>query len=109
MIDGRIEAGPNAVLAFAREGYSKARIVPLELLETLSYDGFWRLISKHWKTGMGEMMRSFSKSLFTRALQDLVPAICKMILSGVAQGCVPKPWATTENYWTISSSSRQRI
>ncbi len=76
MIDGRIEAGPNAVLAFAREGYSKARIVPLELLETLSYDGFWRLISKHWKTGMGEMMRSFSKSLFTRALQDLVPAIC---------------------------------
>ncbi|MGA2403289.1 MAG: L-2-hydroxyglutarate oxidase [Syntrophobacteraceae bacterium] len=76
MIDGRIEAGPNAVLAFAREGYSGARIAPLELLETLGYEGFWRLISRHWKTGMGEMMRSFSKSLFTRALQELVPAIC---------------------------------
>ncbi len=77
MIDGKIEAGPNAVLAFAREGYSRARIAPLELLDTLSYDGFWRLFSRYWKTGMNEMMRSFSKSLFTRALQDLVPAISK--------------------------------
>jgi len=75
MIDGKIEAGPNAVLAFAREGYTRMRISPLELLATLSYDGFWRLISKHWKTGMGEMMRSLSKSLFTRALQELMPVI----------------------------------
>ncbi len=77
MIDGRVEAGPNAVLALAREGYTRTRISPLELLATLSYDGFWRLISKHWKTGMGEMMRSFSKFLFTRALQELMPAISR--------------------------------
>jgi L-2-hydroxyglutarate oxidase LhgO len=76
-IDGEIEAGPNAVLAFAREGYTRTRIAPLELLDTLSYDGFWRLIARYWKIGMGEMMRSFSKSLFTRTLQELVPAICK--------------------------------
>ena len=76
-IDGKVEAGPNAVLAFAREGYSRMRISPLELWETLSYHGFWRLASKHWRTGMGEMMRSFSKSLFTRALQKLVPAISR--------------------------------
>jgi L-2-hydroxyglutarate oxidase LhgO len=76
-IDGRVEAGPNAVLAFAREGYSRTRFSPLELWETLSYDGFWRLASKHWRTGMGEMMRSFSKSLFTRALQKLVPAVSR--------------------------------
>ncbi len=77
MIDGRIEAGPNAVLAFGREGYSRTRIAPLELMQTLSYDGFWRLVSRYWKTGMGEMMRSFSKSLFARALRELVPGISK--------------------------------
>jgi len=77
MIDDKVEAGPNAVLAFAREGYTRTRISPLELLTTVSYGGFWRLISKHWKTGMGEMMRSLSKSLFTRALQELMPAISK--------------------------------
>jgi L-2-hydroxyglutarate oxidase LhgO len=77
MIDGKVEAGPNAVLAFAREGYGRTRVAPMELLETLSYPGFWRLASKHWRTGTGEMLRSFSKSLFTRALQELVPAVSK--------------------------------
>jgi len=47
----------------------------MELAETLGYGGFWRLVSRHWKTGMGEMARSFSKFLFTRALQGLMPAI----------------------------------
>jgi (S)-2-hydroxyglutarate dehydrogenase len=75
MIDGRVEAGPNAVLAFAREGYTRVRISPLELLETLSYEGFWRLVARYWKTGTGEMVRSFSKSLFTGALRKLIPAI----------------------------------
>jgi L-2-hydroxyglutarate oxidase LhgO len=75
MVDGKIEAGPNAVLAFAREGYGRLRISPLELADTLGYAGFWRLVSRYWKTGMGEMIRSFSKSLFTRALQELMPAI----------------------------------
>lgn len=74
-IDGKVEAGPNAVLAFALEGYTRTRISPLELLETLSYDGFWRLVSKHWSTGVGEMMRSCSKRLFTRSLQELIPSI----------------------------------
>lgn len=75
MIDGKVEAGPNAVLAFAREGYGRMRISPLELAGTLAYGGFWRLASRHWKTGISEMARSFSKSLFTRALQKLMPAI----------------------------------
>jgi len=74
-IDGMIEAGPNAVLALAREGYGRMRISPLELAETLGYGGFWRLAMRHWKTGMGEMVRSFSKPLFTHALQRLMPAI----------------------------------
>jgi L-2-hydroxyglutarate oxidase len=75
MIDGGIEAGPNAVLAFAREGYKKSQINPAELLETLTWPGFLKVASKYWKTGFGEMYRSFSKKAFTRALQKLIPEI----------------------------------
>ena len=85
-IEGKIEAGPNAVLAFAREGYSRTRISPMELLEILSYDGFPRMLLKHWRTGIGEMIRSFSKSLFTRALKELVPAVSRDDLEPAGAG-----------------------
>ena len=75
MIKGGIEAGPNAVLAFAREGYSKSKINPGELLESLTWPGFIKIAGKYWKTGFGEMYRSFSKSAFTKALQRLMPEI----------------------------------
>ncbi len=75
MIDGGIEAGPNAVLAFAREGYKKTQINLPELTETLTWPGFLKVASKYWKTGFGEMYRSFSKKAFTRALQKLIPEI----------------------------------
>jgi len=75
MIDGGIEAGPNAVLAFAREGYKKLHINLPELIETLMWPGFQRVASKYWRTGFGEMYRSFSKSAFTSALQQLIPEI----------------------------------
>jgi L-2-hydroxyglutarate oxidase LhgO len=77
MIDGKVEAGPNAVLALAREGYTRSSIAPLELLGTLGYEGFWRLVSRYWKNGIGEMMRSCSKTLFVRALQGLMPEITR--------------------------------
>jgi L-2-hydroxyglutarate oxidase len=75
MIDGGIEAGPNAVLAFAREGYRKTKINFPELAEILIWPGFIKVASKYWKTGIGEMYRSFSKNAFTRALQKLIPEI----------------------------------
>tara|TARA_B100000579_G_C22846956_1_gene864951 strand:- start:124 stop:1323 length:1200 start_codon:yes stop_codon:yes gene_type:complete len=75
MIDGGIECGPNAVLAFAREGYGKLRINPNELLESLCYPGFIKLASKYWKTGLGEIWRSLSKQAFVKALSVLVPEI----------------------------------
>jgi len=75
MIDGRMECGPNAVLAFAREGYRKRDINLRDLAEALSYKGFRRMASKHWKKGMGEMWRSFSKKAFVKALQRLVPSV----------------------------------
>ncbi len=79
-IGGEIEAGPNAVLAFAREGYTRRRISFEDTFETLAYAGFHRLVSKYWRTGVEEMARSFSKSLFTRSLQDLIPAITRNCL-----------------------------
>jgi L-2-hydroxyglutarate oxidase len=75
MIDGGVECGPNAVLAFAREGYTKTAINLRDLGEALTYPGFLRLAWKYWPKGMGEMWRSFSKRAFVRALQRLVPEI----------------------------------
>ncbi len=77
MIEGGIEAGPNAVLAFAREGYKKLQISLPELTETLMWPGFQKVAAKYWRTGFGEMYRSFSKSEFTKALQQLIPEIEK--------------------------------
>jgi (S)-2-hydroxyglutarate dehydrogenase len=73
LLDGRREAGPNAVLAWAREGYRKTTVNPAELAETLTYGGFWRLAGRYWRAGLQEMLRSYSKQLFARALQRLVP------------------------------------
>ena len=58
MIDGSVECGPNAVLAFGREAYSFFRLNPRDLFETLTYRGFLRMAASHWRTGLGEMWRS---------------------------------------------------
>ncbi len=75
MIGGGVEAGPNAVLAFRREGYKKTDFSLQDTLETLSWAGFRKVAFKYWKTGMGEFYRSFSKAAFTKALQRLLPEI----------------------------------
>ncbi|WKN30524.1 L-2-hydroxyglutarate oxidase [Porifericola rhodea] len=92
MIEGGVEAGPNAVLAFQREGYTKSDINFKELTETLSWPGFQKVAFKYWQTGLGEMYRSFSKAAFTKALQKLIPEIqeddLKVAEAGVrAQAC----------------------
>ena len=75
MITGGVECGPNAVLAFAREGYTRTTLNVGDLFESLTYSGFLRLARRYWKTGFGEMWRSFSKKAFVKALQRLVPDI----------------------------------
>jgi len=75
MISGGVEAGPNAVFAFRREGYKMHQIHAGELWESLSWPGFRKVATKYWKTGMGEYYRSFFKSAFTKALQQLVPEV----------------------------------
>lgn len=74
-INGGIEAGPNAVLAFKREGYRKRSISPRDSLDVLGYTGFWRLATRYWQTGIGEFYRSYSKRAFWRALRVLVPSV----------------------------------
>ncbi|AMQ57154.1 L-2-hydroxyglutarate oxidase [Algoriphagus sanaruensis] len=75
MKKGGVEAGPNAVLAFKREGYKKSQINLTELAESLAWPGFQKVAAKYWKTGFGELYRSFSKAAFTKALQELIPEI----------------------------------
>jgi len=73
MVHGGVEAGPNAVLSFKREGYRRTDFDAREAWDTLSYPGFWRLAGKYWRTGAGEFYRSFSKAAFVHALQRLLP------------------------------------
>ncbi|GAB4497143.1 MAG: L-2-hydroxyglutarate oxidase [Saprospiraceae bacterium] len=75
MIQGGIEAGPNAVLAFRREGYSRWDLNIKELSETLAFPGFRKIARKYWRDGWAEMRRSYSKYHFVLALQRLVPEI----------------------------------
>ncbi len=73
MIKGGVEAGPNAVLAFKREGYSKTSFSLTDTVETFTFPGALKVFSRHWKMGLGEFYRSFSKRAFLRALQKMLP------------------------------------
>lgn len=75
MVEGGVEAGPNAVLGLAREGYRKTDVNLGELSEILGYGAFWRLAARNWYTGAGEVFRSLSKGAFVRSLQRLVPEV----------------------------------
>jgi (S)-2-hydroxyglutarate dehydrogenase len=75
MIDGGVEVGPNAVLAFAREGYGKMEFNLSDTWEMLKFSGFRNIILKHWKMGGEEMMRSLSKTLYLKCLQKMVPSV----------------------------------
>lgn len=75
MADGGIEAGPNAVFAFKKEGYKRTDFDFKEFFGSLLWPGFQKVMFKYWKTGLGEMYRSFSKKQFTKALQKLIPEI----------------------------------
>ena len=75
MIKGGIEAGPNAVFAFKKEGYKRTSIDFNELWNSMAWRGFQKVAAKYWRTGLGEMYRSFSTVAFTKALQRLIPEV----------------------------------
>ena len=74
-VSGSVDAGPNAVLAFRREGYRRTDFNLRDLASSLAFPGFWQMTAKHWRSGLDEFRRSFSKPVFIRALQRLVPEI----------------------------------
>lgn len=84
-IGGEVEAGPNAVLAWAREGYGKTQWNLAELSQTLSYVGFRRMASRYWRSGLYEYYRSWNRAVFVRDLRRLVPTVGVQDL--VAGGC----------------------
>lgn len=74
-IDGSVECGPNAVFSFKREGYRKTDFNLKDSWDALSYMGTWKLFLRHWKFGLDEYKRAFSKKLFLRQLQRLIPSL----------------------------------
>jgi len=75
MVHGGVEAGPNAVLAFKREGYLKSDFSLRDTLTTLAFPGFWRMAARYWRQGIAEYHRSLSKAAFLRSLQRLLPEL----------------------------------
>jgi L-2-hydroxyglutarate oxidase len=107
MIHGGVEAGPNAVLAFKREGYSWEDFSPKDTLRMITYPGFWKMVSKYWKTGMGEMYRSLSQEAFVKALQKLVPELrlqdVRRAGSGVRAQAVAPDGALLDDFCIVES------
>lgn len=86
MVGGGVECGPNAVLAFKREGYRKSDFDARDLAQVLLNPGFRKLAARHWRMGLGEFHRSFSKSAFVKALQRLLPAVRAEMLTPAGAG-----------------------
>jgi len=74
-VSGRVDAGPNAVLALKREGYRRSDFSITDAAAALAFPGFWRMAAQHWRSGLSEFHRSFSKAVFVRDLQRLMPEI----------------------------------
>jgi len=106
-VQGDLEAGPNAVLAFAREGYRRIHFNARNILSMLTHKGFWAMSRRHWKMGMGEFYRSLSKPAFARSLQKLVPAIRAQDLlpgpTGVRAQCVDQSGALLDDFKIVES------
>jgi (S)-2-hydroxyglutarate dehydrogenase len=106
-ITGRVDAGPNAVLALAREGYRHNDISARDLASSLAFPGFWRMAAKHWRNGLGEWHRSLSKRAFVRALQRLLPEILESDLvpggSGVRAQALKPDGALVDDFQFVPS------
>ena len=106
-ISGRVDAGPNAVLALAREGYRHSDISARDLASSLVFPGFWRMAARHWRNALGEWHRSLSKRAFVRALQRLLPEIGEADLvpggSGVRAQALKPDGALVDDFQFVPS------
>jgi L-2-hydroxyglutarate oxidase LhgO len=106
-ISGRVDAGPNAVLAFRREGYRRTDFKLKDMASSLAFPGFWRMAAKYWQSGLDEVHRSFSKAAFVRALQRLVPAVRDEDLvpggSGVRAQALKRDGTLVDDFLSVQS------
>jgi len=106
-ITGKVDAGPNAVLALAREGYRHSDISVRDLASSMSFPGFWRMARKHWRSGLDEWHRSLSKGAFVRALQRLLPEVQESDLvpggSGVRAQALKPDGALVDDFLFVPS------
>jgi L-2-hydroxyglutarate oxidase len=106
-ITGRVDAGPNAVLALAREGYRHNDINVRDVASSLAFPGFWRMAGKHWRNAMGEWHRSLSKPAFVRALQRLLPEVSESDLvpggSGVRAQALKPDGSLVDDFQFVAS------
>jgi len=112
-VHGGVEAGPNAVLAFSREGYRRSDTDAADILTMLAFPGFWRMSMKQWRTGMHEFYRSFSKQVFTQALQKLLPEIRSEDLrpggAGVRAQAVRHDGTLVDDFYFVQSQNMLHV
>jgi len=108
-VNGTVDAGPNAVLAFRREGYRRTDFNLHDLTSSLAFPGFWRMAAKHWRSGLEEFHRSFSKPAFVRALQRLLPEVREQDLvpggSGVRAQALKRDGTLVDDFHFLPSKN----
>lgn len=113
LVHGGVEAGPNAVLALAREGYRKSKINAAEIFDALSFSGLWKFLKKYPKMCLDETRRSFSKALFCASLQRLVPEIQPGDLSeggaGVRAQAMSPDGSLIEDFYFIEGANELHV
>lgn len=112
-IGGGVDAGPNSVFAFRREGYRRTDFNLRDLASSFAFPGFWRMAAKHWRSGLDEFHRSFSKAKFVRALQRLVPEVREEDLvpggSGVRAQGVTRDGALVDDFQFVPSGKMLHV
>jgi (S)-2-hydroxyglutarate dehydrogenase len=108
-VNGTVDAGPNAVFAFRREGYRRTDFNLHDLASSLAFPGFWRMTAKHWRSGLDEFHRSFSKPAFVRALQRLLPEVREQDLvpggSGVRAQALKRDGTLVDDFQFLPSKN----
>jgi L-2-hydroxyglutarate oxidase len=112
-ISGGVDAGPNAVLAFKREGYRRTDFSLQDAATTFAYSGFWHMAAKYWRSGAGEFYRSFHKPAFVRALQTLVPDVRSADLvadgAGVRATAVSRDGSLVDDFQFVCSQNMLHV
>jgi L-2-hydroxyglutarate oxidase len=107
MMRGGVEAGPNAVLAFKREGYLRSDFSATDVLRMTVYTGFWKMAAKHYKMGFKEYYRSLSKSAFVKSLRKLIPDIAEEDIepggAGVRAQALEKDGKLTDDFRIVEA------